>query len=119
MSGDDTNVNNSSEEASNDVSNDGSSANNVSRESFGSTSREKTTQWLEEVLATYFTFIRRKESKLPKEKAAEEIPLATINVKDFDIGPGLDIDGFGHISTLSDLLSLKVWFQVSRLIEPL
>jgi hypothetical protein len=105
MSGDDTSVNNSSDTENH--------TNNSSRESFGSTSREKTTQWLEEVLATYFTFIRRKESKLPKEQADATIQLVTINVKDFDIGPGFP-DGFEHLSTLSDLLSLKVWFKASN-----
>ena len=73
-------------------------------------SREKTTQWLEGILQIYYTYLKRKGKTGPEREA---IPAVTVTVGDFDIGPGFS--GEGHVSTLSDLLSLKVWFKVSNI----
>jgi len=73
----------------------------------GTSSREKTTQWLESVLQTYFTFIKR-NGKSEAEK--ESIPLVNVVVSEFDIGPGYAADS--RLSTLSDLLAIKVNFKV-------
>lgn len=74
----------------------------------GTSSREKTTQWLESVLQTYFTYVRRKD-KSDEEK--EQVPVVKIRVTEFDIGPGYDADA--RLSTLSDLLGIKVSFKVT------
>lgn len=68
----------------------------------GSDSHEKTKQWLEDILQTYY-------SKLEKgNKSKDEVP---ITILDFDIGPGFPIAD-GRLSTLSDLLSLQVRYKV-------
>jgi len=76
----------------------------------GSESREKTKQWLEDVLQSYYTYLLKKD-KSPEEKA--NIPRVPVSVLDFDIGPGFSA-GDGRVSTLSDLLSLHVTFMVSQ-----
>ena len=73
----------------------------------GTNSREKTTQWLEDVLQTYYTYLEREATGEEKKKS----DLVRISVIDFDIGPGFS--GDGRLSTLSDLLSLKVFYKVS------
>jgi hypothetical protein len=74
----------------------------------GSESREKTKQWLEDVLQTYYTYLAKKD-KTPEEKAST--PRVPVFVQDFDIGPGFAAAD-GRVSTLSDLLSLHVRFKV-------
>jgi len=71
-------------------------------------SREKTTQWLEGILQIYYSYLKRKEKK--DADVGDPAPPVTVTVGDFDIGPGFS--GQGHLSTLSDLLSLKVWYKV-------
>lgn len=89
----------------------------------GNSSREKTTQWLEHVLQTYYTFMERKKKKQGSSGSSgtgtgdgsgrnSSSDLVPVSVIDFDIGPGFS--GDGRISTLSDLLSLRVRFMVSR-----
>ena len=73
----------------------------------GTNSREKTTQWLEDVLQTYYTYREREGDEKKKAKS----DLVRISVIDFDIGPGFS--GDGRLSTLSDLLSLTVFYKVS------
>ncbi|ODN02303.1 hypothetical protein Ocin01_04386 [Orchesella cincta] len=73
----------------------------------GNSSREKTTAcwfgtWF---LQTYYTYMER------KRKQESGGPVVGIKVIDFDIGPGFA--GDGRISTLSDLLSLRVRFLIS------
>lgn len=82
----------------------------------GNSSREKTTQWLQHVLQTYYTYLNRQNRKhgsAPPPSSGETTnnELVAVNVIDFDIGPGFS--GDGRISTLSDLLSLRVQFTVS------
>jgi len=72
----------------------------------GSDSREKTKQWLEDVLQTYYSYLGKKDKTL---EATHRVP---VTVQDFDIGPGFS-QGDGRVSTLSDLLSLHVRFKVS------
>lgn len=65
----------------------------------GSESREKTKQWLEHILRTYYSKMEKGDK--PKD----------LDIVDFDIGPGLAA-GDGRLSTLSDLLSLHVRYKV-------
>ncbi|CAG7834657.1 unnamed protein product [Allacma fusca] len=74
----------------------------------GNNSREKTTQWLEDVLQTYYTYLE-KEKRPPEQTGAVDV--VKISVIDFDIGPGFS--GDGRLSTLSDLLSLKVFYKIN------
>lgn len=68
----------------------------------GSDSREKTKQWLEDILQTYYSSLEK--------GVKDEFP---IQILDFDIGPGFAVGvGDGRVSTLSDLLSLHVRYKV-------
>jgi len=71
----------------------------------GNSSREKTTEWLEDVLETYFTY-KKKIKCIP----GDSVDPVSVSVVDFDIGPGFA--GDTRISTLSDLLALQVRFKV-------
>lgn len=97
----------------------------------GNSSREKTTQWLAHVLQTYYTYLERKKrgssslssqgnsgddngaSSTASNLSGVGPPPAdsvSVNVLDFDIGPGFE--GDEKISTLSDLLALYVRYKV-------
>jgi hypothetical protein len=83
------------------------SVSDFTEDSNGISSREKTTQWLEGILQIYYNYCNKK-GKSGAER--DGVPSVSVTVGDFDIGPGFC--GEGHVSTLSDLLSLKVWFKV-------
>jgi len=80
-------------------------------DSSGNSSREKTTQWLEHVLQTYYTYLERKKKQGSSPAGDTNNELVGVNVIDFDIGPGFS--GDERISTLSDLLSLRVLFMLN------
>jgi hypothetical protein len=79
-------------------------------ENVSSESHEKTVQWLEEILQTYYS--RLEKVKIgDKTKTKDDDQVHPIQIIDFDIGPGFAV-GDGRVSTLSDLLSLHVRYKV-------